>query len=592
MNLESYFKQSITLNSIFVTALATLLYVSSILYKQTKSLNEVTVIFNHSHKIQFQIDHILSILMDAETGQRGYIITQDTILLSAYKTAEVDINNSYLKLKSLIEDNQQNNNLDTLLQLINFRIKLLANSLEIVSAQTIGEKLLYENLLRGKEQMDLIRSQISKIEDFHFSKLKEELKAYEHEIAFSPMASLLIIFFSLLVLILSYIKINNDMVSLRRSNEDLQINYESMKNAEIIGEFGITIWDLDNKELQFSDNLYRLLGCEPQSFVATVENYLQFVHPDDRDIVTTGVDKALDENKVYPRNYRIVRKDGEIRFFTSLGSFISKGNRKIHFGVGKDVTDQKLIEMALESKNLELEQRIKELDFFNRAASHDLQEPLRKIQTFISRVSSNDKVNMSETGKEYLSKIEALAKRIRSLIDDLLLFTRTNKLEKVFEITDLNLLVTSAQEELAEIIVEKNAIIQSTQLPELKVISFQIQQMFCNLISNALKYSKTGIPPEIYIVGEKLAVEDYPVFIKDNSKMYYKISISDNGIGFEQQYSEKIFGLFSRLHYKGEYPGSGIGLSLCKKIVENHDGFIIAEGKPGIGATFTIFLPA
>jgi len=129
-------------------------------------------------------------------------------------------------------------------------------------------------------------------------------------------------------------------------------------------------------------------------------------------------------------------------------------------------------------------------------------------------------------------------------------------------------------------------------LPVIKVISFQIQQLFVNIIGNALKYSKPGISPVISIDCEKLAVDDYPALIKDTHKKYYKISISDNGMGFDQQFSEKIFNLFNRLHQKGEYPGSGIGLSICKKIAENHDGFIIAEGKPGIGATFIVYLPA
>lgn len=592
MNVKPFLRSSFFLKSIFVISLFMLLYISSISYKHAKSLNEASGLLMQSYKIQFQLEHILSMLKDAETGQRGYIITHDTLLLAPYKTAESKIYKSYLKLKSLTDDKQQNNNLDTLLQLINFRFKLMAHSLNLVSTRAIDVKRLDENLLYGKEVMDKIRFQINKMEELEISNFKEHQKIYEHEESFTPISTFLIMIFSLLVFILSYIKINRDLQNLKKSNEDLLITNESMKHAEIIGEFGISIWDLDNKQLQFSDNLFRLLGCEPQSFAASVENYLLYVHPDDRDIITSGADKALSENKVYPRYYRVIRKDGEIRYFASMGKFISQGNRKLHLGIGKDITDHQLNKMELEERNRELEQSINELESFNRVASHDLQEPLRKIQTFISRVSDKDKVNMSETGKEYLSKIEASANRMRTLIDDLLLFSSTNKTEKVFEKSDLNLLLVNAQQDLAQFIEEKNAIIQTTQLPVLKVISFQIHQLFVNLIGNALKYSKPGISPVISIDCSKLAVGDYPVFIKDTHKKYYKISISDNGMGFDQQFSEKIFNLFNRLHQKGEYPGSGIGLSICKKIAENHDGFIIAEGKPGIGATFTVFLPA
>jgi light-regulated signal transduction histidine kinase (bacteriophytochrome) len=165
------------------------------------------------------------------------------------------------------------------------------------------------------------------------------------------------------------------------------------------------------------------------------------------------------------------------------------------------------------------------------------------------------------------------------------------KAEKVFKKADLNLLLEEANQELAQNIEETNAVILSDQLPELNVIPFQIQQLFVNLIGNALKYSKPGISPEIKIDCAKLASDQYPAFIKDKRKKYYKISVSDNGMGFEQQYAENIFLLFNRLHQKSDYPGSGIGLSICKKIAENHYGFITAEGNPDVGAIFSVYLP-
>lgn len=591
MNMKPYIRSSFLLKGIFVISSFLLLYISSVSYKHTITLTKTSELIIHSYKIQFQLEHILSMLKDAETGQRGYIITKDTILLSPYKTAEGKIYKSYLKLKSLTFDEQQNDNLDTLLQLINLRFKLMDYSLRIVSAKTIDEKLLDKNLLHGKEVMGEIRNHINKMDELELDKLNKHQKLYEREATFTPMITFLVMIFALLIFILSYIKMNRDLQRFKISNEDLLIKNESMKHAEAIGEFGISVWDLDNKELQFSDNLFRLLGCEPQSFTATVENYLQYVHPDDRNIVTSGSDKLLNENKVYPRFYRIIRKDGEIRYFSSMGKFITEGNRKLHLGIGKDITDQQLDKLALEEKNRELEHSIKELESFNRVASHDLQEPLRKIQIFITRIPAKDMEKLSDIGKEYFTKIASSATRMRKLIDDLLIFSNTNKTEKIYETTDLNLLLEDAKQELAQIIEEKNAVIHTSTLPVLNVIAFQIQQLFFNLIGNALKYSKPGIPPEITIECVKLAINEYPDFITDTHKKYYRISISDNGMGFDQQFSEKIFLLFSRLHQRGDFPGSGIGLSICKKIVENHDGYIIAEGRPGNGASFIVFLP-
>ena len=532
-------------------------------------------------------------LKDAETGQRGFIITRNPVFLKPYKSVQDQIYSSYIKLKALtIVDQQQQANLDSLLKLIYARLDLMELSLVSIRKNTVTESQLNENLLAGKNVMDNIRTQINKMEDLEISYFNEHQKKYEREVVFSPVSTFIFAIFSLLVFILSFIKINKDLSVLKKSNIELMIKNESIKHAEVIGEFYISQWNLETDELTYSDNLYRLLGVEPQSFKPSIENFLKFVHPDDKPVVRDATDDIILRKEIYPYFYRIARADGELRYFMSTGKFITDDESKMYIGIGKDITDQHLSNIALEERNLELEQSIKELESFNRVASHDLQEPLRKIQTFISRINENDKANLSKPGKEYLSKIESSAHKMRILIDDLLLFSRTNKAEKIFEKTDLNKLLENANQELAHEIEDKNAVIQSAQLPVLNVIAFQIQQLFVNLIGNALKYSKPDVPPVINIDCEKLTAGNYPDFITDRRKKYLKISISDNGMGFDQQYAEKIFILFHRLHHNSEYVGTGIGLSICKKIAENHNGFIIAEGKPGIGATFIVYLPA
>jgi light-regulated signal transduction histidine kinase (bacteriophytochrome) len=265
--------------------------------------------------------------------------------------------------------------------------------------------------------------------------------------------------------------------------------------------------------------------------------------------------------------------------------------KRIFIGINSDITEQHLTNVALEDRNIALERSNKELASFNHIASHDLQEPLRKIQTFISRISEKDLSNMSETVKEYFARIHTSVAGMRTLIDDLLLFSRTTKTEKIFEITALNLLLDNARQELMQDIEDKNAVIHSSQLPVLNVIPFQIQQLFTNLLGNSLKYSKPGIAPVIKIDSEEVNASEY-TFLKGNSNnKYYKISVTDNGLGFEQQYAEEIFQLFYRLNPKSQFAGSGIGLSICKKIVENHNGYILAQSKPGVGSTFTSFLP-
>jgi light-regulated signal transduction histidine kinase (bacteriophytochrome) len=180
---------------------------------------------------------------------------------------------------------------------------------------------------------------------------------------------------------------------------------------------------------------------------------------------------------------------------------------------------------------------------------------------------------------------------MRILIEDLLQYSRTTKTEKVFEDTNLNDLLENVKIDLAQFIEEKHAKIQNQSLPKLKVIPFQIQQLFANLINNSLKYSKADTIPEIKITCKKVSAADEEFIPKSTKDKFYKITFKDNGIGFEQEYAEKIFVLFNRLHNKNEYEGTGIGLAICKKIVENHRGFIFATGKPNAGATFIIYLP-
>ena len=354
----------------------------------------------------------------------------------------------------------------------------------------------------------------------------------------------------------------------------------------------ISIWNITTNKLIYSENLYRLLGCEPNSFKPSVTNYLKFVHPDDRHIVANGVDNLLKKHDTYTRMYRVIRKDGQIRFFRSIGKFIENNGHSTHIGVIQDITLEHMNNLTLQEKNRELELSNKELSSFNQIASHDLQEPLRKIQTFISLIKESELSGLSKLDIDYLDRIQNSLTRMRKLIDDLLLYSRTNKTDKIFEESDLNILLKNTLLELFEEIEEKSAHIESVQLPVLKVIPFQIQQLFKNLINNSLKYSKPLGEQVIKIDCEKITAKDYPILNMDSEKKYYKITVTDSGQGFEQQYADQIFTIFKRLHTSDEYPGTGIGLSICKRIVENHSGFIFAEGKSGIGATFSIFFPA
>jgi len=230
----------------------------------------------------------------------------------------------------------------------------------------------------------------------------------------------------------------------------------------------------------------------------------------------------------------------------------------------------------LEQKNEELEKSNKNLESFNYIASHDLQEPLRKIQTFLSIIKQRSKD--ADTVHTYMDKISMSADRMSNLIQDVLTYSRLS-VENQFADVDLDKVVDNVLSDYELMVTEKKATIKKDRLPVIKGIPLQMHQLFSNLISNSLKYNEGQ--PVITLSSKKL----------DSTPAMVEISLSDNGIGFDPQYSDQIFELFKRLHSKSEYKGTGIGLSICKKIVEQHHGTIEASSNQGTGALFTIQLP-
>ncbi len=242
----------------------------------------------------------------------------------------------------------------------------------------------------------------------------------------------------------------------------------------------------------------------------------------------------------------------------------------------------------LEQKNKELLSSNKELASFAYIASHDLQEPLRKIQTFASLIGSKEAANLSENGKDNFLRMQQAAKRMQTLIGDLLSYSRANVNETKLEETDLAALVKEVKEEFEEEFLSAKARLDLGKLCTVKVIRFQFFQLFYNLISNSIKFSDPGRPLVIRIESDKTPATPMNGI---SHPSFCHIRYTDNGIGFEPEFNERIFELFQRLHGKSEYEGTGIGLAIVKKIIDNHHGTITASGDPGNGARFDIYLP-
>ncbi|QLG46541.1 PAS domain-containing sensor histidine kinase [Costertonia aggregata] len=373
---------------------------------------------------------------------------------------------------------------------------------------------------------------------------------------------------------------------------ELDVQNKLLSEAEYVANIGSYKWNLGEDEIQYSANAFRLFGYEPNEFEPTVSKFMSFVHPDDLPVLEANYEEIMKRKERTEATYRIITKDKKIKTIRSVGEFYRKEGQWNMVGVLLDVTEQVAAERHLRSRNLELKRTNEELESFNRVASHDLQEPLRKIQMFISRLSGEATQRLEKREKEYLEKVVDSADRMRELIANLLSYSRIDQVEDKPKKVDLNSVLADVKYDLSERIAEFGAEIRSDNLPKVWGIEFQLYQLFSNLIGNSLKYSGTEQPPKITLSSKVVPYKEIGEGLDLTPSRYLVLDFKDNGIGFKKEHSDKIFEIFQRLHSKNEYSGTGLGLAICQKIVRAHNGAIRATGKLGKGATFTVYLPS
>ncbi len=638
MNQIGLLNSSKILTGIFIISLLVLVFFANVSFRQISSINESEKLVLHSFKENLELEQLHSYLKDAETGQRGYIITHDSLFLQPYIGAREKVNKSFLALKTLTKDNDvQNKNLDTLFDLINTRFAWMVTTLRFSQSELNTSEALKNQLVEGKKAMDEIRFHINKMINIEKEILQQREKQHQDYLSFTPFTSLLVVLFSLMVFVFAFYKITKDRIELKNLNQQLLKRNKELE-LQILDEFSTEFVAYKSGD-EFINSITHELALKTNSeyvFVGelTLNNAKETIIKT-KSFYSNGI---LEENlefkleggpweyfelgklNSYPKDCKKIFNKNDTILVYNIDAFVgcplfsadSKPIGMIAVMQQKEIKELSytttLLKIAakrtelelekinyqimLETKNVELERHNTELASFNYIASHDLQEPLRKIITFSNRLSQKYVDTLPEGSSEYIDKIVYSAKRMSSLIEDLLNFSWISNTTEAFEQTDLNEIVRQVLIDLEESVVQKNAKVILGPLPILKANPLQMTQLFLNLIGNGIKFSREANIPELTISAKELCkaeILEYENLPKN--KDYTEIRIKDNGIGFEQKYAEKIFILFQRLHGKNEYEGTGIGLALTKKIVENHRGAIKAHSELNKGTEFVIILP-
>ena len=386
-------------------------------------------------------------------------------------------------------------------------------------------------------------------------------------------------------------------ITLQEESMKSLADYKAMmlENEKFLN-YGTWESDKDGDTIFWSEGMYNIFGygeADKEKLVVDKNLYIRHIKKDNR-LEDRGENfPHLEGVDHYQWDYEIEDNQGRKKLLSTYGKIIRDSQNEIQkiIGTTKDVTELREYESTLESKIMELNRSNRELEEFAYVASHDLQEPLRKISTFAQRLQLRFASKLGEDGNLYIDRMVAACENMRKLIDNLLEFSRISLNNPPPQQINLSAILRQATDELDLKISETNATITADPLPIIQGIGSQLLQVFSNIINNSIKFRKEDTPLEIAVHSKELTIDEKSKFQLDPSGTWFLITIKDNGIGFEDQYASKIFQVFQRLQGKSEYPGTGIGLSICKKIVANHKGLIFAESTPDEGATFSIILP-
>ncbi|HMC99641.1 MAG TPA: PAS domain-containing protein [Ferruginibacter sp.] len=372
--------------------------------------------------------------------------------------------------------------------------------------------------------------------------------------------------------------------------QKLQRSENLYKQAQSLNKLGNWTWEIKTDKLEWSDELYRIFGLEPQSEKLNFERFVSFIHPEDREERIKRLEEQMTHTKLMDYHFQILAADGQEKVLYGQSRVLADDDGVPYKMIGtcQDVTQQKELERSLYQKTIQLERSNANLEDFAFISSHDLKEPLRKVSVYGDKLRQMGKA-LTVDDKKTLDKMIDAARRMQQMVDELLSLSRITS-DHSFQVCSLNKVLNNVLQSMEELSAETGAKIEFDKLPDAYINEVQFHQLFGNLLSNAIKFRKKNAAPVIKISHRRLTKDETITLKLDHQKKYLRIDFTDNGIGINEGASEKIFTIFQRLH-GAQFEGTGIGLAICKKIVEHHNGLIFVTSAGNEGSTFSVIIP-
>ena len=563
-------------------------------YRSTRAFIATADWVAHTREVMEIEERTQRHLMEMESGRRGFMITGDEKYLHGFEEAQAQIIENFNALKTYTADTpQQTLKLDRLLTLIQRNFAQQQTEIETRRTQGFGASLAIFSKNESEDTTVEIRKILADFDREQRALLGERdalTHLVGHATTFTIIAGSVFTFIALLV---ACILILRDVAARHRAEEALAAEHHLL--LSIIDTIPDHVYVKDVEGNFVLDNVAHrdMYGPKTEGTTTgrTVFDYYsaedaQRFDDDDHRVIETG-------EGIFNHEEARAQEDGSELWIqtTKVPLRDTDGSIIGLVGISADISDRKAAEAQLLRFASQLESSNSELQNFASVASHDLQEPLRKIQAFSDRLRVKCGASLSAQGLDYLERMQNAASRMQVLIQDLLKLSRITSRALPFEKCKLGEIVRAVLSDLEIVIEQKNAVVEVGELPTIEADPVQMRQLFQNLISNALKFQVSGDKPVVIVEGRVYQMKEPRIASVAPGEEICKIVVRDNGIGFDPKFAEQIFVVFQRLHTRNEYEGTGIGLAVCRKITDRHGGSIVAKSAEGQGAAFIVTLP-